>query len=609
MFLLRDFLTKQPVVPSNFVFTGENGPWEVAVDLKQVTERINPNYFRTAPPFVSKYLPLMPIKDFSNFISLQEGATPLIKSKRIGKDLNIDLYFKLEGQNPTGSFKDRGSAVELTIARELNVKGISVASTGNMAASCSCYAASAHIPCFLFVPEDTPPSKLSQAISYGGRIVQVKGSYNDAAQLAREVAEEFNFYLAGDYAYRVEGQKTAAFELCDQMFFRVPDMVVIPIGCGTNVTAYYKGFCEYRELGFIDRIPRVIGVQAEGAASVVNAYRQNSRTVEKLDGINTLASAIAVTFPLDGVKALDAIYGSEGSAIAVSDREILEAQYLLSKEEGLFVESSSATTLASLMKMSKDRRFEGQEVVCILTGGGLKDPSPILKIAVKPPTIYPDVNEFKTLYDSAFFEGRSVAFTDKEQIVISTPPTKEKISSLVRKFFGTAYSDHYVESIREVVEKILKKGKPVTFADFQDIVQEVLESVPREASNFLKVEDFRVETSKDHQASAWVKVLVDGVPKEARAQGVGPVDAVTKALKAASAGELDFSLSGFRVDIRSEGTDALVYVEIKLIKDKTVSLGKGTSPDILQASIEAFVEGYNSFRQKKLEVASGPVNK
>lgn len=601
MFELRDFLTKKAVVPTNFIFAGENSPWEVAVDLEKVSQRINPNYFRAAPPFVSKYLPFMPIKDFSNFISLQEGATPLIKSKRIGKSLNLDLYFKLEGQNPTGSFKDRGSAVELTIAKELGVKGISVASTGNMAASCSCYAAAARIPCFLFVPEDTPPSKLSQAISYGGRIVQVKGSYNDAAQLAREVAEEFNFYLAGDYAYRVEGQKTAAFELCDQMFFRVPDMVIVPIGCGTNITAYYKGFSEYKSLGFIDRIPRVIGVQAEGASSVVNAYRQNATVVEKLDGINTLATAIAVTYPLDGIKALDAIYGSQGSAIAVSDREILEAQYMLSKEEGLFVESSSATTLATLIKMSRDRGFEGESIVCILTGGGLKDPSPILKIAIKPPTIYPDVAEFKSLFESSFFEGKSVAFTPKEEVVISTPPTKEKVASLIRRAFGTTYSDRYVENIRDAVEKILKKGKPVTFADFQDVVQEVLETVQKETPNFLTVEDFKVETSKDHQSSAFVKVQVDGVTKEAKAGGVGPVDAVLTALKKASAGELDFGLSGYRVDIRSEGTDALVYVEMKLVKEKTVSVGKGTSPDIIQASIEAFVSGYNGFRQKKLE--------
>lgn len=602
MYCLRDFQTKKPVVPTNYVFTGDDGPWEVDIDINSIMARINHEYFRLAPPYVSKYLPFMPIKDFSNFVSLQEGATPLIKSKVLGARLNLDLYFKLEGRNPTGSFKDRGSAVELSIARELGVKGISVASTGNMAASCSCYAASAHIPCFLFVPEDTPASKLSQAISYGGRIVQVKGTYNDAARLAREVAEEFNFYLAGDYAYRVEGQKTAAFELSDQMFFRVPDMVVVPIGCGTNITAYHKGFREYLQLGFIERVPRLIGVQAEGAAAVVAAYRQNLRQVSPLPGIKTLATAIAVNYPLDGVKALDAIYSTDGSAVSVTDREILEAQYLLSKEEGLFVESSSATTLASLLRMAKDRKFEGQSVVCILTGDGLKDPSPILKIAIKPPTIYPDVAEFASLFQSSFFEGKSVSFVDKEEVVLSSPPTHEVVASLVRRFFGTNYSEQYLDRIKEVVEKILKKGKPVTFADFQDIVQDVLENASRITSqNFLRVEDFKVETAKDNQASAWVKVVVDEKTVEASARGVGPVDAVTKALKLAAAGELDFALSGYRVDIRSQGADALVYVEIKLVKDNTASAGTGTSPDIIQASIEAFVAAYNGFRQMKLE--------
>lgn len=598
LFTLRDFVTKQEVSTDSFVFTGEHNPWEVVVDIEQVRSRINASYFKMAPPFVSKYLPFMPISNYAKFVSLQEGQTPLIRSKSIGEMLNLDLYFKQEGKNPTGSFKDRGSAVELTIARELGVKGISVASTGNMAASCSCYAASADIPCFLFVPEDTPPSKLSQAISYGGRIVQVKGSYNDAARLAVEVAKKFGFYLAGDYAFRIEGQKTAAFEVIDQLFFQVPDLVVVPIGCGTNVTAYYKGFSEYQTLGFIDTMPRIVGVQAEGAASVVNAYRQNARTVEPLKGTKTIASAIAVTYPLDGIKALDAIYASEGSAIAVSDREILEAQYLLSSEEGLFVESSSATTVAALMRMSKVRRFDGQKVVCVLTGDGLKDPSPILKIAIKPPTIYPEVAEFATLYDSSFFDGKTVSFVGKEEVVISKSPTKELVVSLVRRYFGIDYSDLYIVSIMQVVEKILKKGKPITFSDFQDIVQDVLENVQKSSKKFLEVGDFKVETAKDSPAKAWVKVSIEGKHVEAEATGVGPVDAVIKALKDASCGTLDFSLSGYRVDIRSEGADALVYVEIKLVKEGTVSVGKGTSPDILQASIEAFVEGYNGFREK-----------
>ena len=221
LYKLREFTSKKEVTPSNHVFTGPDGPWEVVMDLDSIKSRINEDYFRNSPPLVSKYLPLMPIKDHAKFISLKEGSTPLIESKVIGPELGIDLYFKLESQNPTGSFKDRGSAVELTIAKELGVKAITVASTGNMAASCSCYAAAALLPCFIFVPEDTPASKISQSIAYGGRIVQIKGTYNDAARMAKAVAEQLGFYLAGDYAFRVEGHKTAAFELLDQLYFQV----------------------------------------------------------------------------------------------------------------------------------------------------------------------------------------------------------------------------------------------------------------------------------------------------------------------------------------------------------------------------------------------------
>ncbi|MCB0330156.1 MAG: threonine synthase, partial [Bdellovibrionales bacterium] len=370
---LRDFVTKERVATDNLVFTGEKNPWEVVIDLDEVRARINPAYFRSSPPLNSKYLPFMPIKNFSNFVTLKEGATPLIAAKHYGKDKGTNLYFKLEAQNPTGSFKDRGSAVDLSVAKEMGAKGIAVASTGNMAASCSCYAAAAEVPCFVFVPEGTPPSKLSQVIAFGGRIVQVKGDYNDAAVLAQRVAEEFGFFLAGDYAYRVEGQKTAAYEVCEQLFFQAPDVVVVPIGCGTNLAAYKKGFDEFFELGFIDKRPQLIGVQADGAATVVNSFRIGSKTIEALASAETLATAIKVADPLDGVKALDAIYGTEGRAVSVSDREMVEAQYNLAREEGHFVEAACAASLAGFLKLSEIGAFAGQTVVLVLTGDGLKD--------------------------------------------------------------------------------------------------------------------------------------------------------------------------------------------------------------------------------------------
>ncbi|MCO6430140.1 MAG: threonine synthase [Deltaproteobacteria bacterium] len=598
MYYLADFSSKQRVEPGNFIFTGENGPWEVVMDLDYVRSRINNDYFKKSPPLNSKYLPFMPIKNCASFISLGEGATPLILSKHIGRELNLELYFKLESQNPTGSFKDRGSAVELSIARELNVKGIVVASTGNMAASCSCYAAAAQIPCFVFVPEDTPSSKLSQAISYGGRIVQVKGNYNHAARLAEEVAAELGFYLAGDYAFRVEGQKSAAFEIADQMYFQAPDAVMVPMGCGTNIAGYGKGFKEYFALGFIDRVPRMIGVQAEGAASIVNAFQKNSRTVEALDRVQTIASGIAVSKPLDGVKALDAIYSTNGEAVSVSDKEALEAQYILSKEEGLFVEASSATTLAALMKLCRKGTFANRRVVCVLTGHGLKDPAPLLNVAIKPPTIYPEVGDFLKLYENSFFEGKTLAFFDKEEVIFAENPTRTELVQYVQKYFNTKLADEYLKHIEDTIAKFLKKGKPITFSDFQDIVQDVLETSNRATERSVTVEDFSVQTGKDIKPTAKVTVNAGGVRYEASASGVGPVDAVINALKEALTQRIDFSLANYSVQIRSQGTSAVVYAELKLTHKGVVSLGKGTSPDIIQASIEAFESAYNGLASR-----------
>jgi threonine synthase len=597
MYYLADFRTKQKVTPSNMIFTGKEAPWEVVMDLDQIRARVNIDNLRQAPPVATKYLPFMPIKNYSNFVSMKEGASPLIKSKKVGPSLNIELYFKLESQNPTGSFKDRGSAVELTIAKELGAPGIVVASTGNMAASCSCYAAAAQIPCFVFVPEDTPPSKLCQAISYGGRIVQVKGSYNDAAALAEQVAAELGFYLAGDYAYRVEGQKTAAFEVVDQLYFNPPEVLLCPIGCGTNITAYAKGFKEYLALGVIDRVPRLIGVQAEGAASVVNAYQKNSRNVETLSQLDTICSAIAVKNPIDGMKALDAIYSTSGEAVAVSDKETLEAQFMLSREEGLFVEASCATAVAALIKLCKSGSFVQKRVVCVLTGSGLKDPAPLLNVLIKPPTIYPTIQEFLQLYENRFFEGKTVSVVDKNQVLFKVAPTLDELKSSITLHFQNTFNDAYLNLIQQTIAKFLMKGKPVTFADMQDIVQDVLETAQKKTEPVMTVKDFEVHTGKDRKPDARVVVTMQGRDFEAQADGVGPVDAVINALQKACGEEMNFSLGNYKVAIRSQGTNAVVYVELKLSRNGTISVGKGTSPDIIQASIEAFESAYNGFSQ------------
>lgn len=594
MYQIVDFKTKKLVDTSNLIFTGTpEAPWEVSMDLEQVASKIYQGTFKRIPPTLSKYLPFLPIKSFSNFISLQEGETPLQRSKAIGPELGIDLYFKIEGKNPTGSFKDRGSAVEISVAKELGAKGIAVASTGNMAASCSCYAAAAEIPCFVFVPEDVPASKLAQVISYGGRIVQVKGTYNDAASLANDVAKELGFYLAGDYAFRVEGAKTAAFEIVEQLGWFAPDAVIVPMGCGTNLAAYYKGFREYRELGLTSGMPEVCGVQASGACAIVNSFDQGIRVVEPLKKVQTVASAIAVKYPLDGIKALDAIYSSDGRAIAVTDNEMLEAQYQLAKREGIFTECSGGGAVAALVKFAARGLYKNKTVVCILCGDGLKDPAAVLKVAIKPPTIQPRLSDFLSLYESSFFEGKSVAFVDQDKVVFSAEPDIKELGKYLRESFSVSFSDNHLEKIRHTIGQFLQKGKPITFSDLQDIIQDCLESVERPRVVELAVKDFEVETGKDKKAQAWVLVDLKGQEFFGKAHGVGPVDALINALKEACGSKIDFALTGYKVDIRNRGVDAVVYVDLRLVRNGTTSLGRGASPDIIQASIHAFEEAYN----------------
>lgn len=597
LYQLVNFRTKKPVKADSMVFTGSDVLWEVQMNFEMVRQKIQLDYFKRETPCLAKYLSFLPIMKPADFVSLRESATPLLESKYIGPELGIDLLFKIEGKNPTGSFKDRGSAVDISVAKEMGAKAVILASTGNMAASCSCYAAAAGMPCFVLVPEGVALAKLAQVISYGGHIIQIKGTYNDAAALAETLAREMNFYLAGDYAFRVEGQKTAAFELMDQLFFEVPDVVIIPIGCGTNMAAYAKGFYEYQQLGLIDRMPQLYGVQSSGACAVVNSFNEGIKTIKALSKIDTLATAIAVPNPLDGEKALAAIYESQGKAIAVTDTEILEAQYFLAKTEGLFVESASAATIASLLKMVTQDQLAGKRIVCILSGEGLKDPNVVLKSATRPPTIYPDVHEFMSLYDAGYFNHKTMIFANKDEPLFLTGHGVEDICLNLHRFFDTKEEDAQVEKIHDMIVNFQKKGKVITVSDFQDIVQDVQKSRPSKRSDIFKVLDFKVNTQKDQEAHAWVTVQIGSQHIEADAIGVGPVDAITKALRKSSKNEMSYTLTDYCVDIRHQGVDAVVHVELKLVRGNNISLGRASSPDIIQASIEAFEDAYNGFSE------------
>jgi len=316
-----------------------------------------------------RYAERLPLTEATPRITLGEGSTPLVRSRRLVQRTGLDsLYFKMESQNPTASFKDRGMVVAVAKAIEEGARAVLCASTGNTSASAAAYAAYCGLDCYVFLPRGyVAPGKLVQTIAYGAHIVAVDGNFDDALRLAREATERHAIALVNSVnPYRLEGQKTAAFEIVDDLG-DAPDVLCIPVGNAGNISAYWRGFLEYAELGRAMRHPVLRGFQAAGAAPLVTGA-----PVEKPE---TVASAIRIGRPASWKLAIAARDESGGSIEAVTDEEILDAYALLASEEGIFVEPASAASVAGLLKLAREGGdLTGQTAVCVLTGSGLKDP-------------------------------------------------------------------------------------------------------------------------------------------------------------------------------------------------------------------------------------------
>ena len=316
-----------------------------------------------------KYKKFLPVNSTTPMITLGEGDTPLVKSARLGKELGCEeLYFKLEGCNPTGSFKDRGMVVAVARALEAGSRAIMCASTGNTSASAAAYGGRCNLSTIVLVPKgDIARGKLTQAMAYGAKIVSVNGSFDQALSLVRTFTSRHPITLVNSVnPYRLEGQKTAAFEIVDSLG-DAPDYVLIPVGNAGNITAYWKGFVEYRSGGFSRKTPRMMGFQAEGAAPIVLGHQ--------ISNPKTVASAIRIGSPASWKGALAARDESGGVIDVVSDEEILTAYRLLASHEGIFCEPASAAAFAGLTKLChQGLSLANGRVVCIITGTGLKDP-------------------------------------------------------------------------------------------------------------------------------------------------------------------------------------------------------------------------------------------
>lgn len=336
---------------------------------------------------IEQYRKYLPVSDNTPVITLNEGNTPLIKASRISEVIGpgLTLYFKYEGSNPSGSFKDRGMTLAISKAVETGSKAVICASTGNTSAAASAYAAKAGMSTVVLIPEgQIAMGKLAQAMIHGAMVLQVDGNFDHALNIVKEIVATHPISLVNSLnPYRIEGQKTAAFEICDHLG-SAPMYHALPVGNAGNITAYWKGYKEYLEDGKISSLPRMLGFQAAGAAPIVLG-----RPVENPE---TVATAIRIGNPASWKGAVAARDESGGVIDAVTDDEILEAYKYIASREGIFCEPASAASLAGVIKLSKQNYFSHDAtIVCTLTGNGLKDPDNALKLSRPPVRVAADV--------------------------------------------------------------------------------------------------------------------------------------------------------------------------------------------------------------------------
>ncbi len=325
---------------------------------------------------IETYRPYLPVTEATPVVTLLEGNTPLIPvpaiAERIGREVKV--YVKYDGLNPTGSFKDRGMTMAISKAKEAGATAVICASTGNTSAAAAAYARRAGMRAFVVIPDGyVALGKLAQALLYGGEVIAIKGNFDDALKIVREMSENYPVTLVNSVnPYRLQGQKTAAFEIVD-VLGDAPDWLCIPVGNAGNITAYWMGFNEYHQHKKCLRLPKMMGFQAAGAAPFISG--------QPVANPETIATAIRIGNPANWEKALKAQAASQGEFNPVTDEEILAAYRILASEEGIFCEPASAASVAGLLKV-KEQVPTGATVVCVLTGNGLKDPSSAIDYSV-----------------------------------------------------------------------------------------------------------------------------------------------------------------------------------------------------------------------------------
>lgn len=372
------------------------------LEVEPLRPDVSKDVFECRKSTMWKYKEFMPV-DESKIVSLQEGGTPFCKCQKLGDKLGVDLYVKVEGSNPTGSFKDRGMSIGITKATELGVNTVGCASTGNTSASLAAYAARAGMQCIVLLPSGKVAlGKLAQAMFHGAKVISIKGNFDEALEAVTGLALQGKLYLLNSInPFRLEGQKSIGFEIVDDLGWKSPDRIILPVGNAGNISAIWKGVKEFHEAGFIKELPRMTGIQAEGAAPIAHAVRDNKKEIVPVENPETIATAIRIGAPVSATKALRAIYESDGLAETVTDDEILSAQKLLARTEGIGIEPASAASIAGLKKLVENGSIDkGEQVVCVVTGHLLKDPNTAINACEKPVEVEADINTLSRIISS-----------------------------------------------------------------------------------------------------------------------------------------------------------------------------------------------------------------
>ncbi len=390
------YLDEKPVMCKN----KDLGRLDIYYDYEAIKNSITREELSKRPFYMWRYFEFLPVSDRKYIVSLGEGGTPLIKAKRLGEYLGLkNLYLKDETRMPTGSFKDRCMSVAVSMAKQFGFTKAAIASSGNAAAALAAYGAKAGIEVIAFVPDFAAYGKIAQLLFYGAKVIRVKWTEAEdpTVKMMKLVVEKYGFYPSPSFGpfnpYQIEGPKTIAFEIIEQLNWSIPDQVFIPTGAASLLTGVYNGFRDFNNVGWVNGYPRIVAVQSTGNAPFVRAWKEkqdpmNIRPWEKPP--ETIATGLEDTFPWDGDAGLKALYHTNGYGVVVEDELILKAMKLLASLEGLFAEPSGAAGLAGLMKAIDDGLVDKDEkVVVLVTGHGLKDPDIVRKTAGDAPTIEP----------------------------------------------------------------------------------------------------------------------------------------------------------------------------------------------------------------------------